>query len=57
MYLDLYECMPQCVDTVRDQKRAVDVLEPELQVVGSCLTQVLATKLRFCGEVASTHNI
>lgn len=56
MYLDLYECMPQCVDTVRDQKKAVDLLELEFQVVGSCLTQVLATKLRFFGA-ASTHNI
>lgn len=38
VHLYLYEHMPQCVGTVRDQTRAVNLLELELQVVEDCRT-------------------
>lgn len=40
-----------------DQKRALDILELELKVLVSCLTQVLGTELRSYGSTQSSLTI
>ena len=52
MYVCMYVCMSSCVyaDPLDEQKRALESLELQLNVVVSCLEWVLGTKLRSSEE-------
>lgn len=55
MYAWVYICIPHAYSAHGGQKRALDILELESQVVGSCLIWVLGTELRSLSR-ASAHN-